>query len=193
MKQCTKCKITKNLSEFSKDKSRSDGYFPHCKACMAAYKRSKEGVISTIYSGQRSRSKLRGHRPPEYTKQELQDWLFSQTLFHELYDEWVQSGYKKRLKPSVDRKYDDVHYCMRNIQLMTWGENRDKSAKDISRGILRVAPSVLQYDLEGNFIAEYRMQKIAAAATGVDQSKISEVCSGKRRTAGGFVWRYKDA
>ena len=32
-KQCTKCKSIKPLSEFRKDRTRCDGYFPQCKVC----------------------------------------------------------------------------------------------------------------------------------------------------------------
>jgi len=37
MKVCTKCKIEKELSEFSKDKSRKDKLFPQCKKCALHY------------------------------------------------------------------------------------------------------------------------------------------------------------
>ncbi len=101
-----------------------------CKDCereaVVKYQKTKKGVIGLLYNSQKKHSKTRGHRPPEYTKQEFKDWIVSQTLFHELYDEWKQSGYIRRLKPSVDRKYDDIHYCMSNIQLMTFGENNAK-------------------------------------------------------------------
>ena len=35
-KRCTKCQQTKNLTEFSGDKSISDGRRPDCKACFNA-------------------------------------------------------------------------------------------------------------------------------------------------------------
>ena len=34
MKTCTKCKAGKSAAEFSKDKSRKDGLYPHCKECV---------------------------------------------------------------------------------------------------------------------------------------------------------------
>lgn len=36
-KTCTKCKASKSLTEFHKDKSRLDGYRSHCKECYKAY------------------------------------------------------------------------------------------------------------------------------------------------------------
>lgn len=34
MKICTKCKISKQLSEYNKEKSRKDGLTTHCKSCL---------------------------------------------------------------------------------------------------------------------------------------------------------------
>ena len=76
------------------------------------YLLTKGGVVSMIYSTQKANSVKRNHPLPSYTRQELKEWLFSQSLFHELYDDWVSSGYKRNLKPSVDRVFDD-----RDIQL----------------------------------------------------------------------------
>ena len=50
--------------------------------------------------------------------------------------------------------------------------------------------SVLQFDLEGNFIAEYDSAKEAAKSCGL--TNISACCIGKYKTAGGFLWRYKN-
>ena len=130
MKKCPICLETKDLSKYGVRKERGNAPKSLCRECetkaVAKYQRTKKGVIGTIYNRQTRSSKSRGHRPPEYTKKEFKEWIVSQTLFHELYDEWKQSGYLKRLKPSVDRKCDDIHYCMNNIQLMTWEENNAK-------------------------------------------------------------------
>lgn len=52
---------------------------------------------------------------------------------------------------------------------------------------------VCQYDLNGNYIAEYPGVNIAAyvVARKKRSSSIVDVCNGKRGTSHGFVWRYK--
>lgn len=57
---------------------------------------------------------------------------------------------------------------------------------------------ILQYTLEGSFIAEYPSSKIASEKTGVCRRNINQVANqelnqnGKvRKQAGGFIWRYK--
>lgn len=49
--------------------------------------------------------------------------------------------------------------------------------------------SVFQLDLEGNIIARYKSLTEASDKTGVNLTSISNVCRGKRNSAGGFKWR----
>ena len=49
---------------------------------------------------------------------------------------------------------------------------------------------VIQYALDGTKIASYESAIAAYRATGI--SKIGEVCNGKRKTAGGYIWKHKE-
>nr|DAH93559.1 MAG TPA: homing endonuclease [Bacteriophage sp.] len=49
---------------------------------------------------------------------------------------------------------------------------------------------VAQYDLDGNFIAVYESTISAARCLGCYQGAISNSCSGRAKTAGGYIWRY---
>lgn len=49
---------------------------------------------------------------------------------------------------------------------------------------------IIQYDLEGNFIKEYTGINEAMRETKI--SHICACCKGKRRVAGGYIWRYKE-
>ena len=137
-KQCNSCKTIKDVSEYTKKTMGKDGYKRICKTCSCIainkWRKSKGGIISNIFNHQKEASKRRGHKPPEYTQRELGQWLLAQSLFHRLYDKWVHSGYARNIIPSVDRKDDDIGYCMSNIQLMTFVENQRKP----SRGTFKV-------------------------------------------------------
>lgn len=50
---------------------------------------------------------------------------------------------------------------------------------------------VCQYSLDGSFIAEWPSAKVAAEHTPANRSYITQVCKGKRKSAGGFLWTYK--
>ena len=51
---------------------------------------------------------------------------------------------------------------------------------------------VIQYDLQGSFIAEYYGAKEASDVTGVDHSLIIKVCKNKRKMGSGYKWKYKN-
>jgi hypothetical protein len=51
--------------------------------------------------------------------------------------------------------------------------------------------SVLQYDMENNFIKKYNSIKEASEETGCHRSRIIDVCKGKRKHTKNFVWIYE--
>jgi hypothetical protein len=58
-------------------------------------------------------------------------------------------------------------------------------------GKVRCRP-VLQLDLQNNFIKEFESAAHAAKILGFNQPDIQACCSGKIKTAKGFVWKYKE-
>ena len=194
-KSCTSCTIIKNISEYHKDTSNKDGLYSYCRECelirVLKYRRTKDGLISRIYSSQKTNSKRRKHQPPTYTKEELKEWMFSQKKFHVLYDNWKRLDYQSMYKPSVDRKDDYIGYTMDNIQLATWGENNAKGHYDIKHGINnKISKSIIQFNMDGYFIAEYHSMREASRITLVNISSLCHCCSGKKNHAGGFKWKY---
>ena len=55
----------------------------------------------------------------------------------------------------------------------------------------RGVKAVVQYDRDGNVIAEYESIKAAAEALNIDPGNISSACRGYRPSAGGFLFTYK--
>ena len=52
---------------------------------------------------------------------------------------------------------------------------------------------VIQYDINGNKLREFPSLTDAAEFVGLsDTSGIAKCCKGKRRSAGGYLWRYKE-
>ena len=51
---------------------------------------------------------------------------------------------------------------------------------------------VIQYDLEGNFIKEWEATKIASTKLNIHASNITNCCKNNRKTAGGYIWKYKE-
>lgn len=52
--------------------------------------------------------------------------------------------------------------------------------------------SIYQFDTHGNFISEYNSITEAAKKYDIPDSNINNVCSGKNKYAGKYIWRYKE-
>lgn len=159
---------------------------------MSMRYKTKKGMSRVIYYKQIDSSIKRKDPLPNYTLEEFRVWLFSRKNFNQLFKNWIESNYYKWLKPSADRINDYLPYTLDNLRLVTWKENYLKYINDKKNGINnKVNISVLQYDLNGNFIKEFYSVSQAMRETGVDNSHISAVCRGKRKTAGCFKWVYR--
>lgn len=194
-KNCTTCKKSKPLSEFSADKRGRYGRHSICRQCVTAYLRTynktKNGITSRIYGHQRQNSIRRGNGPPEYTLEELRAWIYSQPIFHKLYKEWARSGYNKMLKPSCDREDDYQGYSLNRLRIMTWQENKDKGHSDRKNGINnKVNKPIIQMDINGSFIKEFHSLRETQRQINIDHSSISRCCFGKQKTAGGYRFMF---
>lgn len=138
---------------------------------------TKSGKLERIYNKQVTKSKERGHALPAYGKHKLIDWAMSQELYHTLYDNWKSNDWLSSLAPSVDRKDDAVGYTIDNIQLMTWGENRDK-----------LTNKIVQKTKWGELVATYSSVTEAEELTGIKRRTISNCLNGWSKSAGGFIW-----
>ena len=51
---------------------------------------------------------------------------------------------------------------------------------------------ILQFSKDGEFIAEYSSLTEASRQTGCNNSHIGSCCKGNRKSASGFIWKYKE-
>lgn len=67
--------------------------------------------------------------------------------------------------------------------------------KDIQQEVYKNAPddvTVLQYDIEGNFICEYATVEEASQATNTNKTSIILCLQGKHTQANHYIWKYKN-
>ena len=195
-KKCTKCGNKKTLNCYYPQNSTKDGLTFYCKLCANEIsknnRKTKDGLISRIYSDQKNVSQKRNLIHPAYTKEELREWMFNQELFHKLYNNWKMSGYKKMLSPSCDRTDDYKGYSLKRLQLMTWGENFKKACNDRKNGINnKLNKAVVGINKATGLTVIYHSINEAERKTGTQHSRISACCKGIRKSAGGYVWSHK--
>lgn len=191
LKNCSFCEKDKPSSDFRDNRSM-------CKLCNnlqgKRYKRTKEGLVSVIYSHQKESSKRRGHKRPCYTVEELMAWIFKQNNFDEVYENWVSSNYDKMLSPSVDREDDYKGYTIGNLRrICTWSENKSRGESDMRIGKNnKNSRRVIKRTISGVIIDVFYSAAQASRETSIHRKCIGDCCSGRQNTAGGFKWSYAD-
>lgn len=65
-----------------------------------------------------------------------------------------------------------------------------RKISEAKKGVATKVSRVVQLDLDGHFIREWNSQSEAARALGLDSSRISACCRGKRNKHGNFKWQY---
>lgn len=87
--------------------------------------------------------------------------------------------------PEVNHKDENsANNCLDNVEWCTsqYNDLYGNHRKNLSR-------QVIMYDLQMNYIDEFESGADAERQTGA--RGVLAVCSGKRHTAGGYIWRYK--
>lgn len=76
-----------------------------------------------------------------------------------------------------------------------FGKHHSETAKNkISESRKQSGIPIVQYALDGTYIRDWPSAKVAARELGISSnSSITECCRGKRRTIGGFQWKYKSS
>lgn len=84
-----------------------------------------------------------------------------------------------------------INNALSNLNLMTpkentnWGTRNERVSKKLSK-------AVLQFDLNDNLVKEYPSIQQIYRENGFSRGYICDCCNGKRKTAYGFKWKYKN-
>jgi len=199
-KLCIICGVYKPLSDFPNATKSKDGKFSYCKPC--SNQKSKDYIKNhkkerSIYNKKYSKFKsatfperniLSGIQQrctnPKNKRYNVYGERGIQCLIteEEIKQLMVRDNYWGFVKPSIDRIDNDGNYAFDNCQFLEFDEN---SAKDKRKPIL-------QFDLNNNFIKEFISTKDAERQTGLSHKQIGRVALGQRKTAYGYIWRYKE-
>ncbi len=101
--------------------------------------------------------------------------------------------------PNPDNKeivnhIDGIRYH-NNVENLEWCTNSENAIHAHKNGLIghQKMRGVRQFNLDGQWMMDFESATEAARQTDCQQSKITEVCLGNRRTAGNYQWRYIDS
>lgn len=157
------------------------------------YRTVPKVFFARVYQNQRQSSKRRGHSMPDYTLDELIEWLKLQPNLIQLWENFQKSGHNRCHAPSIDRLDDSLPYSLTNIRLTTWHQNLKKATKHMREGLLNHGKTkskpVLQYTRDRlTIIARFQSSHAAEEVTGFNASNIRSCCTGKLKSAYGYWW-----
>ena len=78
--------------------------------------------------------------------------------------------------------------CVSNLEWMSKIDNLHYGTRQ-ERSVSKRSIPVSQYDLQGNLINTYKSAREAGRQTGITQGSISYCVKGKRKIAGGYMWK----
>ena len=87
---------------------------------------------------------------------------------------------------------ENMNYGTRTERMMRHPNWRASIEKCLKAAHEKLSKSVLQFDKQGEFVNEYPSTWEAARQTKINQGDISQCCLGKRKSAGKYVWKYKE-
>lgn len=91
----------------------------------------------------------------------------------------------------LNNHIENLEFCSHKHNMQeAWNLNLisrcHKKGKEHHRSI-----TVLQYDINGNFIKEWECIRQVEKELGICNQNISKCCKGKYKTCGGYIWKYK--
>jgi len=151
MKQCNSCLLFKELSEFKNHTETRDKKTNQCRVCInkrqranriktknistLKYEKTIKGFLVRLYRNMKSRidgvQKEKKHLycgKELMSKEDFYEFSLKNDTFFELFKEYEQSGYLRKLAPSIDRIDSSKGYFVGNIEFVTMSENSRRSA-----------------------------------------------------------------
>ena len=150
------------------------------------WRKTYKGLTANLYSKIRYRSRITDRSHEHFDLTEFRKFCDENSCY-QLWEAWKNSGYTRTLRPSVDRINPLDGYRFPNMQIITAGQNRKKGEQE---KIILWGKPVAQISQDNKVIEEFPNIKTAVLKTGIGQGNISSVLHGKRKTAGGYKWRF---
>lgn len=154
------------------------------------YRHKPKGMLTNLYHKMNQRNIKNGYGRLSFTLNDFRSWAYTSEEFLYLFDVWVQSGYSKKFKPSVDRKNPYKGYTFNNMQWMFWYNNYQKGIHEVSE---KKRKPVLMYK-DGEYLGKFKSIEDAKEFLGMKSNgDIVMVLQGKRKKVKGYTFVYENS
>lgn len=200
MKICTKCGIEKSLSNFHKNKNYKDGLCCWCKECRKNYQdENREKIALQCKKTYQLIIKPKRLKNPEiYLLRSINNRCYNKNCKGYQYYGDIENyltledirflmkrdDYWGLKRPSIERKNSKGDYILGNCEFIDRGENTARRNRE------HCSKPILQYDLQDNFIREFKSTQEVERILGYNHSYISKCARETKRTGYGFKWKY---
>jgi hypothetical protein len=103
----------------------------------------------------------------------------------ELKELWFRDNASQMKKPSIDRIDNNGDYCLENCRFIELKENTKKAQKN-KRKI------ILQFTKDGQLVKEWESILSINKSLKIAQASIISCCKNLRKSAGGYIFKYKE-
>ena len=144
---------------------------------------------SIVPNGYNLREGGNSGRHNEETKKKISEALKGRTdIFRHQLGKPITEETKKKISDALKGRTDIIrnHNHCRAIGT----HHTEKAKKKMSESHKK---KVNQYDINNNFIKSFDSIADAAIEINTCRDNIGRVCSGRNKTAGGFIWKYKES
>ena len=96
--------------------------------------------------------------------------------------------------PCVNHKDENKANCsVENLEWCSYQYNNHYGKAPTMMATTARKRPVVQYDKDGNYIADYESASEAERATGIRSGNISKCCLGRKcyKSAGGYIWKFE--
>ena len=91
-------------------------------------------------------------------------------------------------KPEVNHKDENKkNNCVENLEWIRHIDNCNYGTRN-----KRLSRKLLQYSKDGEFIKEWQSAVEVKRVLGIDHGNIARCCKGRYKSAGNFIWKYKE-
>ena len=122
-------------------------------------------------------------------KQSIQKSYYIHRLVYEAFNGQIPEGLQVNHINEVktDNKLENLNLMTRKENI-NWGTRNERAGKVLKNG--KKSKSVLQFDLNDNFVKEYPSTHQVERELGFANGNIVNCCNGKLKTAYNYKWKY---